>query len=68
MIHRVVEYTISCDSEDCSHIGGHAYGWQTRDEAIEEAPKYGWVRCTRGRWLCKHCAEKLIPDPLTPTR
>jgi hypothetical protein len=72
MIHRVTEYVISCDNWDgtiegpagkqtiCRNGGGHTYGWNSRKEAITEAPKEGWVRLSRGRWLCKYCAAELL--------
>lgn len=61
MIYRIVEYGICCDNEDCKTMRhAHTFGWQSRAQAIEEATKKGWVKLTRGRWLCKSCAGLLV--------
>lgn len=56
---RRVEYLVTCDGPDCLY--SEAHNCDTRAEAIEAAPRHGWVRCSRGRWLCEYCAEKLLP-------
>lgn len=53
---RRVEYVIACDGPDC--YNSEAHNCETRDEAIAAALRYGWIRCTRGRWLCPTCADK----------
>jgi hypothetical protein len=59
MIRRSVEYYIRCDGPDCNE--SLVWGARTRKQCEEEAPSNGWTRFTRGRWLCKTCAEKMLP-------
>jgi hypothetical protein len=59
MIRRIVEYAVQCDGPDCHE--SLVWGATTREQCEREAPAHGFVRCTRGRWLCKHCAARLLP-------
>lgn len=52
MIHRVVEYVISCDGlrlrgVECSQYGSTAYGDRAAADCAVSATKDGWVRVTK---------------------
>lgn len=66
MITRVVEYVIRCDNDECVDRQTFAYGWHSRAEAEERAMQMGYVPCTRKRWICKRCAEKLNINQTNP--
>lgn len=60
MIHRVVEYVISCDAlrlvgKECSLVGGTAYNSGSKLECMDSARRDGWVQVTARFWLCKQC-------------
>jgi hypothetical protein len=61
VIVRIVEYGVRCDSPDCDDPSTNVWGATTRNQCIAEAEKHGYVRCSRGRWLCKRCADRLLP-------
>ena len=56
MIRRHVEYSVACDNPECNEA--LVWGARTRKECQDEAPAHGYVRLTRGRWLCNHCAKR----------
>lgn len=68
-IARRIEYIRYCDVPDC--FTSDCADWRTREEAEQAAARDGWIKLTRGRWMCPACKEKaerqhLAPPPPAP--
>lgn len=58
MLHRRVEYVVSCDARAVGCVEGDIIPTASRKEANVDAFARGWRPAGRGRWLCPNCAKK----------
>ena len=60
-ITRCVEYGRQCDNPKCRDSHFYVECDNTRAQAEASANDAGWVKVGKNEWLCKVCAEQILP-------